>query len=81
MIQSLANDAVSVLLSSDASVTYAVPKYQRQYAWGKAQWEALFDDLLEDERDGHFIGTIICINQTEDATKRPFWNLSTANSG
>lgn len=75
MIKSLANDAVSVLLSSDGNVTYAIPRYQRQYAWGKAQWEALFDDLLEGEQNGHFIGTIICVDQTQDATKKSVLEL------
>jgi Protein of unknown function DUF262/Protein of unknown function (DUF1524) len=45
---------------------YRVPPYQREYSWQKAQWEDLFQDLIE--ADGaHFLGTIITLNQTTDA--------------
>lgn len=45
---------------------YRIPPYQREYSWQKAQWEELFQDLLE--ADGaHFLGTIITLNQTTDA--------------
>src|SRR4051794_33616789 len=45
---------------------YRIPPYQREYSWQKAQWEELFQDLIE--ADGaHFLGTIITLNQTTDA--------------
>ncbi len=43
-----------------------MPRYQREYTWGKTQWENLFDDFLEND-PGYFLGSIICINQTTDA--------------
>jgi hypothetical protein len=44
---------------------YKIPPYQREYSWQKAQWEDLFQDLIE--ADGaHFLGTIITLNQTID---------------
>lgn len=71
MIKSVANDPVHKLLSNQDTVVYEIPKYQREYAWTKQQWDELFDDLLEedDSASGHFLGTIICINRTSNATK------------
>lgn len=69
MIRSLSNDAVYALLSPEHNVIYSVPKYQREYTWGRDQWEALFDDLFEQEEiTGHFLGTIICVNDTRNTT-------------
>ncbi|NLA64887.1 MAG: DUF262 domain-containing protein [Leucobacter sp.] len=68
MIQSISNDAVHALFSHEHNVVYQVPKYQREYSWGRDQWDALIDDLLEQARtEGHFLGTIICVNKTSDA--------------
>ncbi|CAM3439059.1 DUF262 domain-containing protein [Mycobacterium frederiksbergense] len=71
MIKSVANDPVHKLLSAEDTVVYEIPKYQREYAWTKQQWDELFSDLLEedDSAAGHFLGTIICINRTSNATK------------
>ena len=71
MIKSVANDPVHKLLSAEDTVVYEIPKYQREYAWTRQQWDELFSDLLEedDSATGHFLGTIICINRTSNATK------------
>ncbi|MCV7056048.1 DUF262 domain-containing protein [Mycolicibacterium gilvum] len=71
MIKSVGNDPVYKLLSSEDTVIYQIPKYQREYAWSRQQWDELFDDLLEEEDPsaGHFLGTIICINRTSNTTK------------
>ncbi|MGS2724908.1 DUF262 domain-containing protein [Porticoccus sp. GXU_MW_L64] len=66
MIKSVNDYPVSALLNGDNSVIYHIPRYQREYSWGKSQWENLFDDLLENDR-GYFLGSIICINQSEDS--------------
>lgn len=71
MIKSVADNPVHTLLNPEDTVIYEVPKYQREYAWTKQQWDELFDDLLEEEgpNSGHFLGTIICINRTANATR------------
>jgi len=71
VIKSVANDPVHKLLSAEDTVVYEIPKYQREYAWTRQQWDELFEDLLEedDSASGHFLGTIICINRTSNATK------------
>lgn len=69
MIKSVTKDPVHTLLSVDNHVVYHVPKYQREYSWGRAQWDQLFDDLLDAEGE-HFLGTIICIDITTNATEK-----------
>ncbi len=39
---------------------YHVPKYQREYTWGRWDWERLLQDI--DENDpGYFMGSLICV--------------------
>lgn len=66
VIKSANQYPVHTLLSHEANVMYRVPPYQREYSWQKAQWEELFQDLLEAD-EAHFLGTIITLNQTTDA--------------
>ena len=68
MIKSAQNYPVSSILATEAKVRFVVPKYQREYVWKRAQWEDLFDDINANPT-GHFLGSIICINHTEDAYK------------
>lgn len=65
MIKSVNNYPVSQLFDIEAGVIYAIPRYQREYTWGKNQWENLFDDVLEND-PSYFLGSIICINQSTD---------------
>ncbi len=65
MIKSVVNYPVSQLFDIEAAVVYNIPRYQREYTWGKNQWESLFDDVLENN-PGYFLGSIICINQSTD---------------
>ena len=66
MIQSVKNYPVSQLFDIEVPVVYKIPRYQREYTWGKPQWESLFDDIL-DNNPGYFIGSIICISHSTDA--------------
>ena len=66
MIKSVYNYPVSTLLDIESGVVYAIPRYQREYTWSRAQWDALFEDLLDNELH-YFLGSIICINQSQDA--------------
>jgi uncharacterized protein with ParB-like and HNH nuclease domain len=76
MIKSAAPDALHKLLSGDSNITYEIPAYQREYSWGKDQWDALFDDLVEEgASSGHFLGTIICVNKTRSVTDRTILEL------
>jgi uncharacterized protein with ParB-like and HNH nuclease domain len=44
---------------------YHVPKYQREYSWGKAEWEQLLEDIEEND-PGYFMGSIICIDDNHE---------------
>lgn len=66
MISSAQNYPVSTLFGVDSKILYRIPRYQRQYTWAKKHWERLLDDLLEN-KEGYFLGSIICINQSDDA--------------
>ncbi|GAD51316.1 hypothetical protein MBEHAL_0076 [Halarchaeum acidiphilum MH1-52-1] len=48
-----------------------VPDYQREYSWGKDQWSELWDDVyaLTRERNNHFLGSIVVIEQQESGMK------------
>ena len=64
MIQNVSNKPVAELFSSENQVSYYIPKYQREYIWSKFNWESLFDDI-DESVGGHFLGSIICINNLE----------------
>lgn len=42
---------------------YHVPKYQREYAWGKTDWERLILDIEEND-PGYFMGSLICVRDS-----------------
>jgi len=44
---------------------YHVPKYQREYTWGKNEWEQLLIDIEENDK-GYFMGSIICIDDNSE---------------
>ena len=61
---------VSQVFDPESKVIFEIPKYQREYTWGTREWEALFDDLYEND-DGYFLGSIICINTATDTINAP----------
>ena len=80
MIKSANQHPVFALMSPQSNVLYRVPPYQREYSWQKAQWEALFDDLIEAEGP-HFLGTIICLDQSVDAVEATIYDRARMPSG
>ena len=44
---------------------YHVPKYQREYTWGRTEWEQLLVDIEENDI-GYFMGSIICIDDNNE---------------
>ncbi|GAB3108886.1 DUF262 and DUF1524 domain-containing protein [Janibacter alkaliphilus] len=65
MIKSANQYPVHTLFSHEGNVLYRIPPYQREYSWYKAQWEDLFEDLIEAD-SSHFLGTVITLDQTTD---------------
>lgn len=66
MIKSAQNKPVSELLNVDSNWRFKVPRYQREYVWRRDHWAALFDDVWENP-PGYFLGSMICINRSQDA--------------
>jgi hypothetical protein len=66
MISSVQDYPVSHYFNPDASQRFFIPKYQREYVWKQKDWDALFNDL-EDSPMGHFLGSIICVNNQTDS--------------
>lgn len=60
MIQSVNKYHIYELFASDGKFYYSIPKYQREYTWSYREWEALYDDISENNPE-YFIGSIICI--------------------
>lgn len=60
MIQSVNKYHIYEIFSADGKFYYSIPKYQREYTWGQREWEALYDDISENNNE-YFIGSIICI--------------------
>lgn len=55
----------------EGSQQIRVPDYQREYSWGREQWSELWDDVyaLTRERDNHFLGSIVVIENSQDSLK------------
>lgn len=66
MIQDVKAFPVSFYFNPDGATSFFIPKYQREYVWGASNWDALFNDLVESP-SGHFLGSIICVNDQVDA--------------
>ena len=66
MISSVQDYPVSYYFNPDGAQRFFIPKYQREYVWKLKDWEALFNDL-EDSPKGHFLGSIICVNNQKDS--------------
>ena len=61
MIKSVDQMTVSDIFSINSDKVYRIPKYQREYTWGKREWDAFFNDVMDNE-SGYFFGSYICVN-------------------
>ena len=61
MIKTVEQTKVSDIFSIKSNTIYRIPKYQREYTWGPSDWDALFNDVIENE-SGYFLGSYICVN-------------------
>ena len=46
---------------------YHIPRFQREYIWGKYNWNKLLEDVYENE-PGHYMGSVICVHETNEYT-------------
>ena len=69
MIDSANSYPISQIFDIESRSVYAVPRYQREYSWGRNQCEKFFDDIVENNPE-YFLGSIICIHQPTDDPHR-----------
>ena len=43
---------------------FSIPKYQREYTWGKKEWEQLFNDIIQNGK-GYFLGSVIWVKDNQ----------------
>lgn len=60
---------IAKVFSTGGDIHYALPHFQREYAWKRENWETLLDDVLgvyglysEQTQPEHFLGTLVVIN-------------------
>ena len=61
MIKAVSQTTVADIFSINSDRVYRIPKYQREYSWGINDWDALFNDVTENDY-GYFLGSYICVN-------------------
>ncbi len=61
MIKDVGQTTVADIFSLNSDKIYRIPKYQRKYTWGSNDWDALFNDVTENDY-GYFLGSYICVN-------------------
>ena len=61
MIKTVNTYSVISAFSSENTHIYRIPKYQREYTWGMKEWDALFNDIVEND-EGYFLGSFICVS-------------------
>ena len=55
MIKTVDQTTVADIFSINSDKIYRIPKYQREYTWGINDWNALFEDVTDNEH-GYFLG-------------------------
>lgn len=68
MIQNVNKYHIYEILLADGNFYYTIPKYQREYAWSYQQWEALYDDISENNDERSFINVFILFHEGCDDT-------------
>lgn len=61
MIKTVTQTTIADVFSITSDKIYKIPKYQREYTWGIKEWDALFNDVTENDF-GYFLGSYICVN-------------------
>lgn len=46
---------------------YHIPRFQREYVWGKYNWSKLIEDIYDND-PGHYMGSIICVHEEGELT-------------
>lgn len=63
MIKTVSQTTIADVFSITSDKVYKIPKYQREYTWGIKEWDALFNDVTENDL-GYFLGSYICVSSS-----------------
>ena len=74
MIQKAEDREVSDIFNVDKKHRYYIPKYQREYAWKRDNWETLITDLIENNK-GQFLGSIVFVDKNTDSYEDPIFEV------
>lgn len=44
---------------------YHIPRFQREYVWGKYNWSKLLEDIYDND-PGHYMGSVICVLDVQE---------------
>jgi len=69
MIYNTNHYTIADLFGGGGDVRYVIPKFQREYIWSRENWQAFFDDIVEGNGEGNFIGSILCVKKELEETK------------
>lgn len=68
MIYNTNHYTIAELFRNGGNVRYVIPKFQREYIWSRENWGVLFDDVVEGNGEGNFIGSILCVKNEQAST-------------
>lgn len=73
---------ISKVFSSGGDIHYVLPHFQREYAWGKVEWDTFLKDVFgiyevyDDENPPeHFLGSLVVISDGTQAGTVPVFRL------
>ncbi len=73
---------ISKVFSGGGEIHYILPRFQREYAWEKSNWQTLLDDILSiyeiydaDREPEHFMGALVVISDGNRSGTIPAFKL------
>jgi hypothetical protein len=66
-MKSSENTLASLIAVEGNQWHYHIPRFQREYVWGKYNWSKLVEDIYDND-PGHYMGSIICVREAEELT-------------
>jgi hypothetical protein len=67
LVKSSENTFAQLLAIEGNQWHYHIPRFQREYVWGKYNWSKLLEDIYDND-PGHYMGSIICVHEGADLT-------------
>ncbi len=59
------NTLASLIAIEGTQWHYHIPRFQREYVWGKYNWSKLLEDIYDND-PGHYMGSVICVHDSPE---------------